>query len=123
MGDFSVFEVFVLGMSFLLAVLSGILAHRRGRIGIGYFFLGLVLIVPAAIVPLVLTEGGAGYGTFLFAIVLGPAISLLLVALLPSRRKAIESSKISAGDVKKCPDCAELVKSEARKCRFCGHEF
>jgi len=24
---------------------------------------------------------------------------------------------------KKCPDCAEMVLAEARKCRFCGHEF
>lgn len=24
---------------------------------------------------------------------------------------------------KKCPDCAELVLAEAKKCRFCGHEF
>lgn len=24
---------------------------------------------------------------------------------------------------KKCPDCAEMVLAEAKKCRFCGHEF
>jgi hypothetical protein len=24
---------------------------------------------------------------------------------------------------KKCPDCAEMVLSNARKCRFCGYEF
>jgi len=30
--------------------------------------------------------------------------------------------KIST-EMKKCPQCAELVKREARVCRFCGHEF
>lgn len=24
---------------------------------------------------------------------------------------------------KKCPDCAEMVLSEAKKCRSCGHDF
>jgi hypothetical protein len=29
----------------------------------------------------------------------------------------------SADDLKKCPDCAEMVRKEARVCRFCRHEF
>jgi predicted RNA-binding Zn-ribbon protein involved in translation (DUF1610 family) len=24
---------------------------------------------------------------------------------------------------KKCPDCAEMVLADAKKCRFCGHDF
>jgi hypothetical protein len=30
------------------------------------------------------------------------------------------STEIAA---KRCPDCAELVQSAARICRFCGYEF
>jgi hypothetical protein len=28
-----------------------------------------------------------------------------------------------AGLTKKCPECAESVKMDARKCRFCGFRF
>jgi len=27
------------------------------------------------------------------------------------------------GDLKRCPDCAELVRAQARVCRFCGYRF
>jgi hypothetical protein len=29
----------------------------------------------------------------------------------------------SSADAKKCPQCAELVKPDARICRFCQHKF
>jgi len=30
---------------------------------------------------------------------------------------------LTASAQKKCPDCAEMVLAEAKKCRFCGHDF
>jgi len=33
------------------------------------------------------------------------------------------SAIASGDDLKVCPDCAELVKAAARKCRFCGYRF
>jgi len=45
------------------------------------------------------------FGTLLFVVAL-PAILI-----------------IDPKNVKKCPECAELVKEEAVKCRFCGHAF
>ena len=45
-------------------------------------------------------------------------------------RNAIAAAKngsggtpVSEGEMKKCPDCAEMVKVEARKCRFCDFQF
>jgi non-specific serine/threonine protein kinase len=35
----------------------------------------------------------------------------------------IKRGRIMNADEKRCPDCAEIVKAAARKCRFCGHAF
>mgnify|MGYP001046309468 CR=1 FL=1 len=56
------------------------------------------------------------FGASLFIVALPWAI------LLKSKKRELETSRASEG-MKKCPECAELVKKEARICRFCGYEF
>jgi len=65
-----------------------------------------------------------GYNFFMWWIF---GASLFIVALpwailLKSKKEELETSRVSEG-MKKCPECAELVKKDARVCRFCGYEF
>lgn len=69
-----------------LSILVGVFASSKGRSGIGWFFLSLIIS------PLI---------GFIIVLVAGPP----------------------TGSQKKCPKCAEMVKTEAIICRFCQYEF
>lgn len=64
-----------------------------------------------------------GFGfvaTFLLSLILSPLIGFISVAVRKPKTAEVERQAIQSGEMKKCSACAELVKAEASKCRFCG---
>ena len=50
-------------------------------------------------------------------------LGLLLALILPKEAKALEKEALNSGEMRKCPFCAEAVKSQASICRYCHHEL
>jgi hypothetical protein len=60
---------------------------------------------------------GKGYDFgpwFFYALLIWP------VALIHGSMKPQIVAPVPVGELRKCPECAEMIRKEARKCRFCG---
>lgn len=78
-------------------------------------FLLVVLLLCSLVGRFAERRGRNYYGFFATSLVATPLVGFIIAALLgPTREKM---------DMTKCPQCAELVKREAVKCRFCGSEL
>jgi hypothetical protein len=56
------------------------------------------------------------YGCLLFIVALPHAL------LLKPELKQIEAQQAASG-LRKCPFCAEMIKPDARVCRYCGRDL
>lgn len=60
-------------------------------------------------------SGGIGFAVGFF---LGP-IGLIIALLMGKDEATVEKDRLAGGELRKCPVCAESVRREAIKCRFC----
>jgi predicted hydrocarbon binding protein len=86
-----------------------------------WFFVWLLLSIPIAMWATAWGRSGGGY--FVISVLLTPFIAAIILIVAGKKGEVEEKQKEQEGILKKCPECAEMVKSEAKICRFCRYEF
>lgn len=83
---------------------------------IAWAFCGLVTGVITS------NKGHPGTGWFLLGMLLGP-FGIILALMMPADRRQLDAQALASGEMRQCSMCAELVRREAVRCRYCGADL
>lgn len=64
-------------------------------------------------------KGRSAWGFALIALILTPVVGLVAVWAVKDLSGRLPDTELNGERLKKCPFCAELIKAEARVCRYC----
>jgi hypothetical protein len=85
---------------------------------LGWFVFAVLVGVAAG------SRGRSGFGWFILSCLISPLIGILILLAMPvlGRPSPVLAGAEAASPSThvRCPDCRELVRKDARKCKHCG---
>ena len=96
----------------LCAIVAAVIANAKGRSGFGWFLIGLLISVFAIILVAAMP-----------AIRAEPVRAAPDPAMRTGDRRVLGpgvAARAEPDERRPCPECAELIMRQAKKCRFCG---
>lgn len=79
------------------------------------------LLFSVLVALLAVKRGRNGLGWFVISVLLSPLFAALLMLIMPNL--ASDSAVPNPQTHVRCPDCRELVLKDARKCKHCGSQL